>query len=422
MKKVMLVLLAFVLIFSMTACSASDSAPGGGGYRPGGAMNGAAGGLKGDADMDIMPEAPMEGEAAGDVMEDGAVDENGNIQRPVAGTLTAGEWKDLDDFEFWQKVLNNNEWYRLMEQRNLYTNQMVPVLVQDAEGNPCFNVVVQLLNEQGVVYEARTDVDGYAYLFHGLNKQDDGITKVKVGSVEYDIPEDELKVTAEAAGVKVTQLDLMFMIDTTGSMGDELEYLQEELADVISRVSYTDQALSINLSVNFYRDAGDDYVVREFEFTGDITKAVRYLKEQKHDGGGDYAEAVHKALDSIVNNHQWRNNAVKLCFFVLDAPPHTNQEIKNIDADMLTYVKKAAKEGIRIIPLAASGVNTETEFLLRSWAAMTGGTYTFLTDHSGIGGDHLEPTIGEYKVEALNECLIRVICEYCGLPYKLPNQ
>jgi hypothetical protein len=292
MKKVMLVLLAFVLIFSMTACSASDSAPGGGGYRPGGAMNGAAGGLKGDADMDIMPEAPMEGEVAGDVMEDGAVDENGNIQRPVAGTLTAGEWKDLDDFEFWQKVLNNNEWYRLMEQRNLYANQMVPVLVQDAEGNLCFNVAVQLLNEQGVVYEARTDVDGYAYLFHGLNKQDDGITKVKVGSVEYDIPEDELKVTAEAAGVKVTQLDLMFMIDTTGSMGDELEYLQEELADVISRVSYADQALSINLSVNFYRDAGDDYVVREFEFTGDITKAVRYLKEQKHDGGGDYAEAV----------------------------------------------------------------------------------------------------------------------------------
>jgi hypothetical protein len=113
---------------------------------------------------------------------------------------------------------------------------------------------------------------------------------------------------------------------------------------------------------------------------------------------------------------------VKLCFFVLDAPPHTNQEIKGIDAQMLTYVKDAAKEGIRMIPLAASGVNTETEFLLRSWAAMTGGTYTFLTDHSGYGDSHLEPTIGEYKVEALNELMIRVISEYCALPYKLPNQ
>ena len=45
---------------------------------------------------------------------------------------------------------------------------------------------------------------------------------------------------------------------------------------------------------------------------------------------------------------------------------------------------------------------------------MTGGTYTFLTNHSGIGNSHLEPTIGEYEVEKLNDLLVRVISEYCG--------
>jgi hypothetical protein len=49
---------------------------------------------------------------------------------------------------------------------------------------------------------------------------------------------------------------------------------------------------------------------------------------------------------------------------------------------------------------------------------MTGGTYTFLTNHSGIGNDHLEPTIGDYEVEKLNDLMIRVIKEYCGISSK----
>ena len=69
----------------------------------------------------------------------------------------------------------------------------------------------------------------------------------------------------------------------------------------------------------------------------------------------------------------------------------------------------AAERGVRIVPLAASGVDKELEFLLRFTAIATGGTYTFLTNDSGIGGNHVEPTIGEYQVEILNDLLVRVI-------------
>ena len=57
----------------------------------------------------------------------------------------------------------------------------------------------------------------------------------------------------------------------------------------------------------------------------------------------------------------------------------------------------------------SSGVDQPTEFLLRSLAIATGGTYTFLTNDSGIGGDHTEPTIGTFEVELLNDLLVRVI-------------
>jgi hypothetical protein len=66
---------------------------------------------------------------------------------------------------------------------------------------------------------------------------------------------------------------------------------------------------------------------------------------------------------------------------------------------------------VRIVPLGASGVDKDTEFLMRMLDIATGGTYTFLTNHSGIGGDHLEPTIGEYDVELLNDLLVRVITQ-----------
>ena len=334
-----------------------------------------------------------------------------------SGMLTAGEWKDLDNISFWTNVLNNNDWYALMEKRNLFANKIVPVRIATQNGDPCFNVPVSLTDENGnVIYNAVTDVNGMAYLLYDLDNTKQNSGKILVGNGTYEITKEGItEIISESAGIEVKQLDLLFMIDTTGSMGDELSYLQAELRDVIRRVAEKGEALNICLSVNFYRDNGDEYVVRSFEFTSDIDQAIKQLSQQSPNGGGDYAEAVHLALDDIVNNHQWRKDSVKLCFMVLDAPPHTDREIKGIDTRMQETVTAMAKQGIRLIPLASSGVDTETEFLLRSWSVMTGGTYTFLTNHSGIGNSHLEPTIGAYEVEKLNDLLTRVISEYCGL-------
>ena len=70
--------------------------------------------------------------------------------------------------------------------------------------------------------------------------------------------------------------------------------------------------------------------------------------------------------------------------------------------------------GVRIIPVASSGINKETEFLLRSMSISTGGRYVFLTDDSGIGGGHIEPTVGDYDVEKLNDLMVKVATEYIG--------
>ncbi|MGO4376125.1 VWA domain-containing protein, partial [Paenibacillus sp. MCAF20] len=56
--------------------------------------------------------------------------------------------------------------------------------------------------------------------------------------------------------------------------------------------------------------------------------------------------------------------------------------------------------------------DVDTEYLLRFMAIASGGTYLFLTDDSGIGGDHLEPAVGEYEVKLLNDLLVEVINRY----------
>ena len=81
---------------------------------------------------------------------------------------------------------------------------------------------------------------------------------------------------------------------------------------------------------------------------------------------------------------------------------------------MQTATKKASEKGIKIIPVVASGIDKETEFLMRFIACATNGTYVFLTDDSGIGESHLEPTVGKYEVEMLNDLIIRLILKYSG--------
>jgi hypothetical protein len=49
---------------------------------------------------------------------------------------------------------------------------------------------------------------------------------------------------------------------------------------------------------------------------------------------------------------------------------------------------------------------------MRFFAIATNGTYVFVTDHSGVGNPHLEPSVGEYTVEKLNDLMVRLINEF----------
>lgn len=335
-----------------------------------------------------------------------------------AGTLTARELRDVNNIKEWREIVGGQEFRSYAKKRGIDPKNVIEVQAGR------FNGKVELRTAQGeTLYTARTDVFGKAYLVVPEKHLQSDLAVV-CGEAEKKISSFTEPVVFESSvslSNAPTRLDLMLMIDTTGSMGDELEYLKVELEDMVKRVAQQGNYIDIRVSVNFYRDEGDEYVVKYFDFRGDVAECVEQLRKQYANGGGDYPEAVHTALENAVNGHEWRDDAVKLCFFVLDAPPHTEEEVQGVTESLNASITSASDKGVKLIPVASSGIDKETEFILRSFSVMTGGTYLYLTDHSGIGGGHVEATTSEPgEVEPLNDCMVRVICEFCGLEVPEP--
>ena len=384
----------------------------------------------GDGDYPGTPDGGgtyMEGDDGGGGGPNGGSGE-GEDPQEYAGKVTAGEWRDLDHWLFWSKLMTStqydqqgSDYTKFCSYWGFYTNNRVAVRVTNESGDPQQDIAIQLLQNDAVVYQARTDNRGETNLFVGLTKEDKNVDAAALTLVvDGKKMEQPVELTAygqepqwnecKASVTATTNIDIAFIVDATGSMMDEIDFLKADLTSIISTVQGKNVTANIRTAALFYRDEGDDYLTRESDFTTNLATTTSFIAAQEADGGGDYPEAVHSALEAGLQKLAWREgNSIRLAFMLLDAPPHHEN---NVLGSLHKSIPLYAQKGIRIIPVAASGVDKQTEFFLRFTAIATDGTYVFLTNHSGIGEDHIEPTIGEYKVELLSDLIVRLINQY----------
>lgn len=330
--------------------------------------------------------------------------------------LTAGEVNDFNKWKMWEEYTENefksmgNFWGIMPDRR--YTVQLT-----DKRFNAIINEPVYLVNKStgDTVWKTVTDNTGKAELWAGFlrnDKETDSYYIADRSGNKVQNPSGFANgvnlLTAERNCGITADVDIAFVVDATGSMGDEIEFLKLELEDVIRNTMEQHKSLSLRAASVFYRDKGDAYVTRNVGFNEDLLKALNFIKLQSAGGGGDTPEAVDQALETALDSLQWNPNArTRLMFLVLDAPPHNEAKER-----IRQLTLKAAAMGIRIVPVACSGTDKSTEFLLRSIALATNGTYAFLTNHSGVGGSHIEPTTDKYEVELLGNLLQRIIGQY----------
>ena len=342
-----------------------------------------------------------------------------------SGTLTAGEIHDFSKWKLWEDIAEN-ELKKYQDSWKISLKHRYSVQVMNKIGVPIVDGEVKILNEKKeVLWASRTDNTGKAELWLNIFNEDTNLEETFQAEVVYNGNKHKIKkLKTFENGINTlkintecnvpSEVDVMFVVDATSSMGDEISYLQIELENVIQRMQTENNDLNINLGSVFYRDHSDEYLTRKSDFSDNIDQTLEFIKTQNPSGGGDYPEAVEAGLDIAINTLQWSENAVaRLLFLVLDAPPHGDSTVL---AKLEQLMMEASKKGIRIIPVTASGVNKSTEYLMRSLALATNGTYTFLTDHSGIGNSHIEPTTDSYDVEKFNDLLIRLYKQYTVTP------
>jgi len=332
-----------------------------------------------------------------------------------AGKLTAGEVNDFAKWSLWPSIIDSTH-AQYTAQWNITPRHRYTVQVTNQYGFPIANYPVSLTDKKGnTVFQAVTDNTGKAELWNGLVGPMADVDQPAWQSLIVDEP-CQAPVTRNPSPVtsNPSDIDIVFIFDVTGSMGDELHYLQAEMKDVISRAKEATGGLSIRTGAVVYRDHGDEYITRISRLTDDIATTQQFIAAQRADGGGDFPEAVPEALMAALNSSGWNADArTRIAFLILDAPCHQDSATLALLHDQLL---NASAQGIRLVPIVCSGLDKGGEYLMRAMALATNGTSFFLTDDSGIGNPHLKPTTDTLAVEHLNDMLVRTIVEFSTMP------
>ncbi len=376
--------------------------------------------------VDLAPRATRD--AAGIRLQGTTAAEYGH---PVAGTLTAGTLDDnlSDELERFARGAQ----HIAAPAREAALGPRVELLVVDAEGRPVNDaqLYVSASRSRGEA-RLRTGTDGRAIINRNLDlgdasnaQRDLADLRVRAGGVELAARVElgqgtqriELPLQRSPAEAEILALDLVLVVDTTGSMSDELDWLATELRAIVSETLAQHPKVDARLGVVAYRDLGDQYVTRRFELSYDHLAFERFLAGEAAIGGGDTPEAVDQALVEA-SRMAWRHDrqAAKVVLLVGDAPPHDDK----VPATLAAFAE-LREAGVSIYPVASSGVDDLAELLFRTLAADSAAQYLFLTDDSGIGNPHAKPHAEDYEVETLQAALLRILAaELRGEQAELP--
>ena len=121
-----------------------------------------------------------------------------------------------------------------------------------------------------------------------------------------------------------SRIDVVFVLDTTGSMSGLIQAAREKIWSIATTMSQAQPAPILRLGLVAYRDRGDDYVTRVVDLSEDLDSVYATLMDFAAGGGGDGPESVNQALHEAVHQISWTqdSDAYKVVFLVGDAPPH----------------------------------------------------------------------------------------------------
>ncbi len=178
------------------------------------------------------------------------------------------------------------------------------------------------------------------------------------------------------------QVDVVFVLDTTGSMSSLLSGAKKKIWELARFIAQGQPAPELRVGLVAYRDVGDEYVTKFFDLTDDIDGVYQNLTSFVAGGGGDTPEHVAKALHDAVYRSNWSSgkNTLKLVYLVGDAPPHSDYQD---GFDFRVIAKEAKSRGIRINSVRC-GSDEDTRATFTEIAALGGGDFSTIDQSGGM--------------------------------------
>ncbi len=346
-----------------------------------------------------------------------------NAAPVTAGPVTAGVVDDNADFGNYLAYTRRNAAAQL---RPRDVSERYLLTVHDAAGRPVNDAQVTLhAAGRAQPLWARTDAGGQVWLHPRVAGITAQLLEVQVHKPGPDGAlhgsailkrgqRDQLQVRLDSAlPTQRARLDLVFLVDATGSMADEIHKLRRSMQAMADQIAALPSRPITCYALVAYRDRGDEFFVRAHDFTNDLAAFQQVLGGLHAGGGGDYPEAVNEALHTAVHQLSWRGDGTtRLVVLVGDAPPHTHTGAPWHDDDM----QAALARGIKLFAVGASGLDPRGEAVWRQLAQYTGGRFVFLTyarAHNPASGPGRETVhdVANYSVETLDKLVVRLVRE-----------
>jgi hypothetical protein len=178
------------------------------------------------------------------------------------------------------------------------------------------------------------------------------------------------------------RLEMVFVLDTTGSMGGLLDGAKQRIWGIVNGVM-REQHSSVRIGLVAYRDRGDAYVTQVMPLTEDLDKVYMMLMDFQAAGGGDGPEDVRTALADGVFKSGWSQavpDLSQIIFLVGDAPPHDDYYDVT---DTLITASNAVQKDI-IVNTIQCGFSGETKRAWQSIADSGHGQYFAIASEGGV--------------------------------------
>ncbi len=222
---------------------------------------------------------------------------------PQGGVLTASVLDDNGQRGDFTTFLARYPSFK--ETWGLDVGHRITVRVEDSNGVAVGDAPIALRAPDGSAIQLRAHADGSAFFYAPavhvvvVNQQQQqqpqaqlwGIA-AQVGALRtestFAMPQVDGTVTVRLPGVPARAaqpaLDVALVVDCTGSMGDEITYLQAELAGVVTAVKSQQGTRRLRLGLVLYRDRGDDFITKTYDFTEDLPTFLAELKTASAQG------------------------------------------------------------------------------------------------------------------------------------------